>query len=150
MTCMDKIAGHVLLVDDDSLVAMNERSFLETAGFVVERAESLRRARSLLGRQSFDVVLLDHDLPDGKGHTLIDWMTARGLTLPVIYLSAAPPAVLRKIGESTSVRAILTKPVDRKQLIEIVRLNVVDVDEPTSTRLVNMEERRMLLDFLQT
>ena len=150
MTGINKIAGRVLLVDDDSLVAMNERSCLETAGFVVERADTLRQAIRLLERQRFDLILLDHDLPDGKGRSLIVWLEEQKMDISVIYLSAAPPAILQEIGRMSRVHAVLAKPVDRGQLVEAVRLNMPDVVEPLYPRLIDMEERRLLLSLLQS
>ncbi len=51
-------------------------------------AGTLAEARALLARAAFDVVLLDYDLPDGKGGELLTEIRRQQLAMRVI----APPA----------------------------------------------------------
>src|SRR5262245_41655697 len=51
-------------------------------------AANLEEARTLLANSQFDAVLLDYDLPDGKGTVLLDALSRRGLSLKVIAVSS--------------------------------------------------------------
>ena len=148
--CLKMKPGKVLIVDDDALVALNHQALLARAGYTVEHAKSLREAWSLLNGQHYDLLILDHDLPDGKGRSLIDRMHNLGISPPVIYLSAAPPSVLKEVGKLPAVRAVLTKPTDESQLVQLVDRNFPEPLENLFPRLINRDERRLLLDFLNT
>ncbi len=79
----------VLLVDDDRILSETLGIFLLRAGHDVEKARTLHKARELLCDSSFDVVLLDIHLPDGKGLTLI----------PDIKRAPSTPEVIIVTGE---------------------------------------------------
>jgi CheY-like chemotaxis protein len=58
--------------DHATFVRVAGRQFL--AAHAVTVVPSLVEARRALAEQPFDAVLLDHDLPDGAGPTLIDFI----------------------------------------------------------------------------
>jgi len=117
--------GKVLLVEDESLVAMGMAAVLEGAGHEVRVAAGVQAALGELSGYKPDVVLCDLGLPDGTG-----WEVARRLAddgrgqhpAPFVLLTAwaqqenayAPPA-----GTSTAWR-VLHKPVDRLLLLKTV------------------------------
>ena len=110
---------HALLVDDntDTLDALTE--VLKAEGFTASTAPNLDEAKSALARQTPDVVLLDLNLPDGSGMTLLDGI--EGLRAPAVILITGHASV------STVVEALrrgvtdyLTKPVDVDRLRTIL------------------------------
>jgi signal transduction histidine kinase/ActR/RegA family two-component response regulator len=60
----------VLLVDDDEDVTLALRSQLEVLGCEVTAVGSSQAARSMVAAQHFDLLMLDVELPDGKGPDL--------------------------------------------------------------------------------
>jgi response regulator RpfG family c-di-GMP phosphodiesterase len=60
----------VLIVDDDSSVRTLARSILEPIGCICEEAEDGARTLASSQRQSFDLFLLDINLPDTAGYEL--------------------------------------------------------------------------------
>ncbi len=62
---------HVLLIEDDPLVASGIRAGLMMYHFVVEHVTSLQAARQAMQSVASDVVILDRGLPDGDGLTLL-------------------------------------------------------------------------------
>jgi DNA-binding NtrC family response regulator len=110
---------HALLVDDntDTLEALTE--VLRAEGFTASAAPNLDEAKAALARQTPDVVLLDLNLPDGSGMTLLDGI--EGLRAPAVVLITGHASV------STVVEALrrgvtdyLTKPVDIDRLRTIL------------------------------
>ena len=96
----------VLLVDDDALVRMLVSVLLEAEGWQVEAAGSLAEARAALGGGPPPrVLVLDAQLPDGNGLSLLDAMECGGGTHVVLHsghddgeVPAGVDAVVSKLG----------------------------------------------------
>ena len=58
---------HVWVVDDSLTVRMDLRAVLCAAGFWVKTCSSIVSARHELTVNVFDLIILDHVLPDGSG-----------------------------------------------------------------------------------
>lgn len=65
------------------------RTFLP--GHEVQVVPSITRAMALLVEQTFDVVLTDYDLDDGKGDQLVSWMQKQDIAAP-----SSPSLLTRK------------------------------------------------------
>lgn len=75
-----------LLVDDDPIIIELIQKFLGVQNEIIS-CQTLEAARKILSDRTFDVVLLDHHLPDGKGATFIPELVSKYPQLPVIVLS---------------------------------------------------------------
>lgn len=78
----------VLLVEDDLDVAAGLCAFLEPRGVAVDFAYTARQARTLASHATFDLIVLDVQLPDGDGVALCRELKDQGLRSPVIFLTA--------------------------------------------------------------
>ena len=78
----------VLVVEDDSSLRLALTDNLEDEGYAVVAVPSLAAARAAVGKQSFDVVVLDLMLPDGDGYTLCRELRKAGNTARVLMLTA--------------------------------------------------------------
>ena len=87
--------------DHATFVRVAGRQFLSAHAVTV--AASLAEARRALAEQAFDAVLLDYDLPDGKGASLLD------------FLRQLPnrPAVIAVSSHEAGNRALLEAGADR-------------------------------------
>src|SRR5690554_1685141 len=79
---------HVLLIEDDPLVAAGVRTGLMTFDFVVDHVPTLNAARQALRTVASDVVILDRGLPDGDGLQLLAEWREQGIDVPVLVLTA--------------------------------------------------------------
>jgi CheY-like chemotaxis protein len=74
---------------DPSFVKMIEDSLKESgSGYDLEEVSSGRDCLEKLRKQKFDILLLDHDLPDGKG---LDWLrrfSELEIGIPTIFITA--------------------------------------------------------------
>lgn len=81
-------AVRVLLVEDDLDVAAGLGAYLDHRGVAVDFAYTAREARHRAFHATFDVVVLDVQLPDGNGIALCRELKNWGLRSPVLFLTA--------------------------------------------------------------
>ena len=62
---------HILIVEDNTLVASGIRAGLELHGFASDTAASVAQAEAHLAARSYDACVLDLGLPDGDGMQLL-------------------------------------------------------------------------------
>src|SRR5262245_45207609 len=72
MNRTDLASVSILIVEDELLLRKQIAAFLEKLGADVTGTDSLQRARKLIQDLSFDFVLLDVHLPDGRGTVLLE------------------------------------------------------------------------------
>jgi two-component system, OmpR family, KDP operon response regulator KdpE len=110
----------VILVEDERQIRRFVRTALETEGWSVHEAETLRQGLIDAGTRKPDLVILDLGLPDGDGMEFL--RDLRGWSkVPVIVLSA-------RVGEQDKIEALdagaddyLTKPFGVGELLARVR-----------------------------
>ena len=118
----------VLLVDDDPPVARAVRRMLETLGYEVTTEVTAEAAfeRFHEAPDAFDLVLTDQTLPRMGGDELTLALLAVRPSLPVLictgYSARLDEAAARAIGA----RALLAKPLDRRQLGEALAAALAD------------------------
>lgn len=79
----------ILYIDDDAaLVRLVERYF-NRRGVSVIHAGGMKQAIELLDHQEFDVIALDHYLPEGDGLQLIARLSQRTDTPPIVYVTGS-------------------------------------------------------------
>ncbi|MDP2137104.1 MAG: sigma 54-interacting transcriptional regulator, partial [Candidatus Didemnitutus sp.] len=66
----------VLIVEDEPVVRNLQREIFNRRKFTVSTAETLAQAEALIGRESFDLIMLDIRLPDGDGQHFLERLAA--------------------------------------------------------------------------
>lgn len=77
----------ILLIEDDSALGRGVAVALTEPGRIVALARDLQQARQRWEQQSFDLVVLDLNLPDGNGLDFLRWLRQRS-EVPVLILTA--------------------------------------------------------------
>lgn len=115
---------HVLLVDDDTSIVSNLRTFLNQEGFQVTSANNHKETIDLLdsGQYHFDLALLDVSLPDGSGFSLCSAIKANS-DIPVIFLTASDDEYSVVAGLDLGADDYIPKPFRPRELIS--RMNSV-------------------------
>lgn len=108
---------HVLLVEDDALVASGIRAGLATVDFVVDSVPTIEEARRALQSVHSDAVILDRGLPDGDGMQLLEEWRAAGVQTPVLILTARDAVRDRVDGLQSGADDYLIKPFDLDELV---------------------------------
>ena len=111
-----------LVVDDEENVAYLVSTALRLDGWTVTVVESGHDA--IQARESFDphLIVLDVMLPDTNGFDLCQLLRRRGMTTPVIFLTARDAAADRVRGLTIGGDDYLTKPFSVEELVARCRL----------------------------
>lgn len=78
----------ILLVEDDKLIAKALTMSLRYKGFEVSSCETIREGMDTFLAKSFDLILLDVNLPDGNGMDLCREIRRKNETIPILMLTA--------------------------------------------------------------
>ena len=108
---------HILIVEDNALVASGIQAGLELHGFTSGTAGSVAQAQAHMASRQFDACVLDLGLPDGDGVILLRQWRAKGLALPVLILTARSTIEDKVAGFQTGTDDYLTKPFDLQELV---------------------------------
>lgn len=117
-------ASRILVVDDNAATRYSVRRVLERQGFAVAEAGTGNEGLAWIGREPFDALVLDVNLPDMSGFDLVRMLRADPATslLPVIHVSAASIANGDVIeGLDAGADAYLVHPVDHDVLLATLR-----------------------------
>ncbi|MBL0089059.1 MAG: response regulator transcription factor [Ideonella sp.] len=121
----------LLLLEDDLDLGQAVAEHLESAGHVVQWCKRIAQAAVV---QSFDLALLDLQLPDGEGLMLLRNWRADGLRQPVIVLTARDQVSDRIRGLKSGADDYLVKPFDLDELL--ARIDAVSRRNSNTRRLV--------------
>ncbi|HBO4008571.1 TPA: response regulator [Pseudomonas aeruginosa] len=107
---------HVLLTEDDDLIASGIVAGLNAQGLTVDRVASAADTQALLQVARFDVLVLDLGLPDEEGLRLLQRLRQQGVDLPVLVLTARDAVTDRVAGLQAGADDYLLKPFDLREL----------------------------------
>lgn len=111
----------ILLVEDDELLGDGLRTGLIQYGYATDWLKDGLSADQALKTENFDLVVLDLGLPKMSGITLLQNLRARGLTIPVLILTARESIEDRVKGLDSGADDYLTKPFDLDELCARLR-----------------------------
>ena len=124
-----------LLVEDDATIAEFVVRGLREAGLVVDHAADGEAGLTAATTQPYDVAIVDLMLPKRDGLSLIEELRRRGITTPVLILSARRSVDDRVRGLQTGGDDYLTKPFAFAELLARVQALVrraTRAPEPTT------------------
>jgi two-component system OmpR family response regulator len=106
----------VLLIEDDYVLGEAIRDHVAAGAHGVDWARRLDEAGDALSTTAYDLVLLDLNLPDGRGLDLLRSLRQGGATTPVIILTAQDQIASRIEGLNSGADDYLVKPFDLSEL----------------------------------
>jgi two-component system OmpR family response regulator len=135
-----------LLVEDDATIAEFVVRGLREAGFAVDHAPDGDAGLAAATSQPYDVAIVDLMLPKRDGLSLIEELRHRGITTPVLILSARRSVDDRVRGLQTGSDDYLTKPFAFAELLARVQALVRRATRTPETTTLTMED--LTLDLL--
>ncbi|WP_027580064.1 response regulator transcription factor [Bradyrhizobium sp. Ai1a-2] len=111
----------ILLVEDEDEMASALSAVLKRYDMLADRATSLLEAAEIMVAGAYDAILLDRNLPDGDGISLIPKLRAKAIPTPVIVLTARGELSDRVTGLDTGADDYLAKPFAVEELLARLR-----------------------------
>lgn len=108
---------HVLLIEDNALVASGLVAGLGLHGFTVDHVSTAALANAAMSTSHFDIGVLDLGLPDEDGLHLLERWRNQGRDLPIIVLTARDAITHRVKGLRAGADDYLVKPFDLDELV---------------------------------
>jgi len=111
----------VLLVEDQPEMVAALRAALARHDMLVDHAPDLLEAEAIAAAGNYDAIVLDRQLPDGDGLTLIPKLRASGNAVPVLVLTARGELADRISGLDSGADDYLGKPFAFEELLARLR-----------------------------
>jgi two-component system OmpR family response regulator len=121
---MQMRSRRALVVDDEENVCYLAGTALRLDGWTVEVSDSGQGALAVVDEFRPDVIVLDVMLGDADGFELCERLRRRGVTTPVVFLTARDAAADRVRGLTIGGDDYLTKPFSVEELVARCRLRV--------------------------
>ncbi|HVP11264.1 MAG TPA: heavy metal response regulator transcription factor [Phycisphaerae bacterium] len=111
----------VLVIEDEPGVAAFVRRGLREAGFAVDLADNGDDGSHMACAESYDLIILDLMLPRRDGFSILGELRGRGITTPVICLTARDAVDDRVKGLDLGADDYLAKPFSFAELLARIR-----------------------------
>ena len=112
--------AHILVVEDEPHIRFLICKVLEVAGHTTDQAGDGLEALHMLHTHpnSYGLVMLDVQMPKMDGYRLLDLLKRQPFFVPVVILTAHRNLCASAVERGAS--GGLTKPINRKQLVNLV------------------------------
>ena len=127
----------ILVVDDNPVIQLMLSLMLKRNDQTVHTAASGEEALELLARTGIDLVILDVNMPDIDGLTLLKQLRddERYQNLPIIMLTASGREQVRLVAAQKGANGFLTKPTSSRELLDMVaRFTTTDSNNIASSQ----------------
>lgn len=114
---VDAVEAHVLIVEDDALIASSLERALSAQSYEVSVATTVAGAVTALSTRPPDLVLLDLGLPDGDGSTVANYAARHHPEVPVIVLTARSEEIDIVLGLEAGAVDYVVKPFRLAELL---------------------------------
>ncbi|MFF8245762.1 response regulator [Streptomyces griseus] len=114
----------VLIVEDEPLLAQAVRDGLRLEAIAADIAGDGDTALELLSVHTYDIAVLDRDVPGPSGDEIAEHIVASGSGMPILMLTAADRLDDKASGFGLGADDYLTKPFDLRELV--LRLRALD------------------------
>ena len=112
----------IFVVDDDGGARDSLRLLLECDGLEAREFGSCEAFLNAGGAGEGDCLILDVHMPGMSGIELLETMRRGDSTLPVIVISGRMDAAIRKRALAAGALAVVEKPYQAKEVLDLVRL----------------------------
>ena len=107
----------ILVVDDDKRLRELLQRYLSEQGFVIRTAENAEMMDKVLGRDTFDLIVLDLMLPGEDGLSICRRLRASEPQQAIIMLTAKGDEIDRIVGLEMGADDYLPKPFNPRELV---------------------------------
>jgi DNA-binding response OmpR family regulator len=108
--------ANILIVEDDANLRMLMTLRLKNK-YGLFTAENGRQALLKIEQENIDLVITDVMMPDVDGYTLVETLRSRGMSTPVIIITAKDSIMDKQRGFAAGTDDYMTKPVNFEELV---------------------------------
>ncbi len=127
--CPQQEARRILIADDEETFRQTTAELLAGDGYQVAQAADGHRARELLEREAFDLVIADLKMPGNADLSLVRAVERLSPGVPVILVTGYPSIASAIAAYDLPVVAYLIKPFDYRLLLAHLRQALQERDE---------------------
>jgi DNA-binding response OmpR family regulator len=113
---------HILIIDDNVEIIAGLTKLLKDAYFNVHIAETIKSAKNMMGKQVYDLIILDWMMPDGTG---IDFLKEQRVyyhdTTPILFLSSKKESYEKAQALDAGADNYMEKPFSNIELLARIR-----------------------------
>ncbi len=114
--------ARILLAEDDRLAAQLLKDLLEGERHSVDLVHDGAEALSMLSAYIYDMLILDIEMPEADGLSVLQQFRSKGGTNPVLIISGRGSAKDKSIGLDLGADDYLSKPYHTQELCARVRV----------------------------
>ena len=114
------MTNRLLIVEDDAALNQMLQFHFEDQGFIVDGAAGCADALALVGRQTYDLILLDQQLPDGTGIGLLEQLIAAQPDQQVVMMTGQHDLELAIEAVQKGAADFVHKPVKTDELSQTI------------------------------
>ncbi len=140
---MSSKTATILIIDDEAEVLASLDELLRIEGYQTWTASTAAAGLEKLGKEPFDLVLLDISLPDSNGIDVLRTIKRDSPEMPVIMITAYDSSQIAFQASREGAESYITKPWDNDKLLLEIR-NLLD---RSRLRVENVLLRRALKRF---
>lgn len=116
----------ILLVEDDTTIVVPFQFILESEGYHVDTASTGRQAIENIGKNEYQVVILDMKLPDMQGIEVAREIRNKTDEINLIIMTGYPNLVDSIEALDIGISEILLKPINADEFLRTVEEALVD------------------------
>ena len=141
--------SNVLVIDDDKETRNLFSTVLTDAGYLVEVAENGKQAIKICKKGSFDVALIDIELPDIKGIDLLKILRQIQPKMVKIIITGHPSIenAIKSVNEKAD--GYLLKPVKIAEMLEMIKKILTEKTNEYIQMIKSIEQGKESTPFTQ-
>jgi FixJ family two-component response regulator len=116
----------IAIIDDDESFRIALVESLSSLGFEADGYACAEDYVGTMGSKSFHCIVTDIHMPGMSGLELMKHLAARGLTIPVVLITARPDRNLEAKAAAAGAACLLRKPFEIDDLVECIEAAVID------------------------
>lgn len=135
----------ILVVEDDVVFVHILKRYLERYHYDIITASTLLEAKHVLAKdyETFGLILLDYNLPDGKGSELVDFIRGYNHELPILIMTSFNDVKTAVEMMKRGVREYITKPINQEELL----MHIKELLEPKKSIDTNDPNENFKIDI---
>lgn len=114
----------ILVVEDNKINQMITRKILESNNFQCTITDDGYAALNQLDQQSFDIILMDINMPIINGFETSKLIREKGFDIPIIALTAFDEVEIAEQVHASGMNDIIIKPFEQAKLFQVIQSHI--------------------------